>query len=329
MNRRIFPLLAPLLASLIMASAVWAQEPSDGPVLQEASVRVVQNRAGAEVTERLVVTGGGKGVEHVLARFGGTEVEGLTVEAGGRYLDVVRERGDLVDRVSVSIVGGSGDRFEYETSYSGSAEGGKVPLLVPAAPTAGDAAVVTVDLALPEGRYLRESFPVIESGEGGNLGASMTSFPSFVSYEVGSSPGSLLTASNAYTALALVFTSSGAFSGCCSTIAGPAGERWRMLELGQSFYLFVIYAVVIGLNRRRGTAAGAISSRSAGSPQRWAGTLRTTPSASTPWSPACSSARYSSWRSDSRRGPRRRRPWHPSLGTAAGGARTRQLHNRA
>ncbi len=33
-----------------------------------------------------------------------------------------------------------------------------------------------------------------------------------------------------------------------------------MLELGQSFYPSVIYAVVIGLNRRRGTAAGAISS---------------------------------------------------------------------
>ena len=207
MNGRIFPLLASLLALLIMASAVSAQETSDGPVLQEASVRVVQDRAGAEVTERLVVTGGGEGVEHVLARFGRTEVEGLTVEAGGRELDVVRERGDLVDRISVPVVGDSGERFEYEVSYSypGSAEGGKVPLVVPAAPTADDAAVVTVDLLLPEGRYLRDSFPVIEPGEGGNPGASMTSFPSFVSYEVGSSPGSLLTASNVYTALALMF----------------------------------------------------------------------------------------------------------------------------
>ena len=34
----------------------FGSEPSDGPVLQEASVRGVQNRAGAEVTEPLVVT---------------------------------------------------------------------------------------------------------------------------------------------------------------------------------------------------------------------------------------------------------------------------------
>ena len=40
MNGRIFPLLASLFALLIMASAVSAQETSDGPVLQEADVRV-------------------------------------------------------------------------------------------------------------------------------------------------------------------------------------------------------------------------------------------------------------------------------------------------
>jgi hypothetical protein len=57
---------------------------------------------------------------------------------------------------------------------------------------------------VPEGRYLLDSFPVVESGGNGTASASMTSFPSFVSYELSATPTGLLTSTNAYTALALV-----------------------------------------------------------------------------------------------------------------------------
>lgn len=204
---RLFPFLASFVVLLVAAPATSAQESSDGPALREASVRVSPGQGGTEVTERLAVTGaGGESIDHVLARFGSAEVEDLTVRSGNREPEVSREPGELVENISIPVPANTTGGFEYEVSYTYSAgtEAGRVPLVVPTAPTTGDAAVVTVDLTLPQGRYLGDSFPVMESsGEGGVSGARMTSFPGFVSYEVGTSPVGILTAANAYTALVL------------------------------------------------------------------------------------------------------------------------------
>jgi hypothetical protein len=63
---------------------------------------------------------------------------------------------------------------------------------------------VNVEVVVPEGRYLLDSFPVLEPGGDGPASASMTSFPSFVSYELSATPTGLFTSTNVYTALALV-----------------------------------------------------------------------------------------------------------------------------
>jgi hypothetical protein len=77
-------LLASLLALMFSAPAV-AQDESSGPVLEKATVRVTPSPDGAEVIERVAVTGTSEGgeIEHVLARFGDAGVEDLAIRTGG------------------------------------------------------------------------------------------------------------------------------------------------------------------------------------------------------------------------------------------------------
>jgi hypothetical protein len=200
-------LLALLLALMLSTPAV-AQEDSSGqgPVLEEATVRVTPSPDGAEVIERVAVAGAAEGgrIEHVLARFGDADVEDLTVRAGGRELAVERERGETLEKVFVSVPEESGGTFDYEVSYQYGGGAERVPLVTPTVLTPDDSSSVNVEVVVPEGRYLLDSFPVVESGGDGPASASMTSFPSFVSYELSATPTSLFTSANAYTALALV-----------------------------------------------------------------------------------------------------------------------------
>jgi hypothetical protein len=200
-----FILFVSLLALVLSAPAV-AQEDSSGKglVLEKATVRVTPSPDGAEVMERVAVAGAAEDgkIEHVLARFGTAEVEDLAIRTGEREPAVERERGENLEKVFVSVPEGSGGTFYYEISYR---YGGvdRVPLVTPTVLTPDDSDSVNVEVVVPEGRYLLDSFPVLESGGDGPVSTSMTSFPSFVSYELSSTPGGIFTGANAYTALAL------------------------------------------------------------------------------------------------------------------------------
>lgn len=195
-------LLASLLALMLSAPAVAQEE----PVLEKATVRVTPSQDGAEVMERVAVAGAAEGgkIEHVVARFGTAEVEDLAIRAGGRELAVERERGESLDKIFVSVPEGSDGTLDYEISYRYAGQAGRVPLVTPTVFTPDDSSSVNVEVVVPEGRYLLDSFPVVESSGNGTASASMTSFPSFVSYELSATPTVLFTSTNVYTALALV-----------------------------------------------------------------------------------------------------------------------------
>jgi hypothetical protein len=199
-------LLASLLALMFTTPAVAQEGSSEEPVLEQATVRVTPSPDGAEVMEQIAVAGAAEGerIEHVLAQFGTAEVEDLEIRAGGRELAVERERGESLDKVFVSVPEGSGGTFDYGVSYRYAGAAGRVPLVTPTVLTPDDTSSVNVEVVVPEGRYLLDSFPVVEPGRNGTASASMTSFPSFVSYELSATPTRLLTSTNAYTALALV-----------------------------------------------------------------------------------------------------------------------------
>jgi hypothetical protein len=200
-------LLASLLALLFSAPAVAQEEsPGEGPVLKKAAVRVTPSPDAAEVMERVAVTGAAEGgrIEHVLARFGDVGVEDLTVRSGGREVAVEHERGETLDKVFVSVPAEARGTFEYEVSYRYGGGVERVPLVTPMVLTPDDTSSVNVEVVVPEGQYLLDSFPVVEVSGDRLASASMTSFPSFVSYELSATPTRIFTSTNVYTALALV-----------------------------------------------------------------------------------------------------------------------------
>jgi hypothetical protein len=200
-------LLASLLALLFSAPAVAQEESSgEGPVLKKAAVRVTPSPDAAEVMERVAVTGAAEGgrIEHVLARFGDVGVEDLTVRSGGREVAVEHERGETLDKVFVSVPAEARGTFEYEVSYRYGGGVERVPLVTPMVLTPDDTSSVNVEVVVPEGQYLLDSFPVVEASGDRLASASMTSFPSFVSYELSATPTRIFTSTNVYTALALV-----------------------------------------------------------------------------------------------------------------------------
>jgi hypothetical protein len=198
-------LLASLLALMFSAPAV-AQDESSGPVLEKATVRVTPSPDGAEVIERVAVTGASEGgeIEHVLARFGDAGVEDLAIRTGGREVAVESERGETLDKVFVSVPEEVRGTFDYEVSYRYSGGAERVPLVTPTVLAPDDSSSVNVEVVVPEGRYVLDSFPVVEPSGDGLASASMTSFPSFVSYELSATPTRFFTSTNIYTALALV-----------------------------------------------------------------------------------------------------------------------------
>src|SRR3712207_4866606 len=200
-------LLASLLTLMFSAPAAAQDDSSgEGPVLEKAKVRVTPSPDGAEVMERVAVPGASEGgrIEHVLARFGNVGVENLTVRTGGREVAVERERGETLDKVFVSVPEEVSGTFDYEVSYRYGGGAERVPLVTPTVLTPDDSSSVNVEVVVPEGRYLLDSFPVVEPSGDRLASASMTSFPSFVSYELSATPTRIFTSTNVYTALALV-----------------------------------------------------------------------------------------------------------------------------
>lgn len=197
---------------LAIAAPAIAQEgaptPQEGdPVVERADIRVAPGGDGAEVVERITLSNAERlngEVEHILTRFEGAGgVEGLAVTARGRELQVEREEGELVDRVLVSLPEGTSGEFAYEVSYRYAGGSERVPLVVPTVPTMGDANDVALEVVVPEGGYLLDSFPVIQSGGSGTVGTEMIGFPNYTSFVLGSSPGGVFTRTNLYTALAV------------------------------------------------------------------------------------------------------------------------------
>ena len=185
------PILLVLCSTPAFAQGEKKTGPKEGdPVVGEANVRLQPGQDGVDVTEQIALRNaeGLREVEHVFTRFG-----------EGEELVLDYQEGVLVDKVIFPLPEGTTGDFSYEVSYRypESGDSVKVPLVVPAVPTVGDYDRVALELTLPEGRYLHSSFPVI-SESSGTVDTSMISFPNYSSFELGTSPIGIFTASNIY-----------------------------------------------------------------------------------------------------------------------------------
>ncbi|MDQ1005503.1 hypothetical protein QFZ28_006081 [Neobacillus niacini] len=197
--KRIFMLLFGVM--LLSANIVSAEEAT--PFLKSANLEVTYEDV-IKVTEKITIANSEAipegTLEHIVTKIGGEQFEDLVINGEGQELTYELNEGNSVDRVLLSIPAGSKGEFTYTVTYQYSDLGNeKIPFVVPAVNAAGNGNVVSLNVNLPKGKYLHESFPIIDSGDSGMVKEDMMNIPSYVNLETGSSPAGLFTTSNLYT----------------------------------------------------------------------------------------------------------------------------------
>ncbi|WP_409288283.1 hypothetical protein [Peribacillus sp. SCS-37] len=197
--KRITMLLFGIL--LFSVSTVSAEEGT--PILKSANLEVTYEDV-IKVTEIITISNSESipqgTLEHIVTNIGGTGFEDLVINGEDQKLTYELNKGNSVNRVLVSLPEGSEGDFTYTVTYQYSdTDTEKIPFVVPAVNTAGDGNVVALNINLPKGKYLHESFPIIDSGASGMVKEDMMNVPSYVNLKTGSSPAGLFTTSNLYT----------------------------------------------------------------------------------------------------------------------------------
>lgn len=192
-----------LLFGIILLSVSTVSAEEGTPVLKSANLEVIYEDV-IKVTEIITISNS-EGIpegtlEHIVTKIGGTQFEDLVINGEDHELTYELNEGNSVNRVLVSLPEGIKGEFTYTVTYQYSDTGTeKIPFVVPAVNTAGDGNVVALNINLPKGKYLHESFPIIDSGDSGMVKEDMMNVPSYVNLETGSSPAGLFTTSNLYT----------------------------------------------------------------------------------------------------------------------------------
>lgn len=198
MKRIIMLLFGVMLLSINTVSAEEAT-----PVLKSANLEVMYEDV-IKVTEKITIANSEAihegTLEHIVTKIGGARFEDLVINGEDQELTYELNEGNSVNRVLVSLPEGSKGEFTYTVSYQFSdTRNEKIPFVVPAVNTAGNGNVVSLSINLPKGKYLHESFPIIDSGDSGMVKEDMMNVPSYVNLATGSSPAGLFTTSNLYT----------------------------------------------------------------------------------------------------------------------------------
>lgn len=200
------------------------------PFIKEASIEVNPNDGGASVSEKMTISRveavkDGK-LEHLFTRFQGAEIKNLVIRADQQELKPEIHQGSTHDKVFIAIPQGKTGDFAYEITFEyTSSEPGKIPLVIPGVATDGSGNVVSLKLNIPEGRYLHESFPIIDSGDSGVVEERLMNIPNFLNVKIGDSPAGFFTSSNLYTLLGLLVI-------LAINIAWLASERKSKKQIG-------------------------------------------------------------------------------------------------
>ncbi|WP_047151759.1 hypothetical protein [Aneurinibacillus tyrosinisolvens] len=192
------------------SGTVWAADAkAPKPFVKEASIEVLPNQGGASVSEKITISQveavkDGK-LEHLFTRFDGIDIKNLVIRSGQQDVKPEIQKGSTHDKVFITIPQGKSGDFAYEITFEyTSNEPNKIPLVIPGVASDGTANVVSLKLKVPEGQYLHESFPVIDSGETGMVEEHIMNIPNFLNVKFGDSPAGFFTTSNLYTLLGLV-----------------------------------------------------------------------------------------------------------------------------
>ena len=197
-----------LIFSVCLAGTAHAAE--EMPVLKQAKIKVSFDRNGVKVMEEVTISNvqaieSGK-VEHILTQFSDADVADLEFTWGDIQLGAETTKGDIINKLSVPVPQGSTGDFSYMISYrfTKNTDVNRIPLVVPTIASDGTANVVSLTLDLPQGKYLHNSFPIIDAGDSGTVVENMINMPNFVSLELSSTPAGFFKPSNLYTMFGLL-----------------------------------------------------------------------------------------------------------------------------
>jgi len=198
-----------LVILCLSSGAVAAEGKPVKPILKEAVIQIASNQEGAVVNEKVVISQAegvkdGK-LEHLFTKFDSTKINKLTIKSNNQELKSEVKQGSTHDKVFVQLPQGTAGDFSYEISFDyASKEPNKIPLLVPAMATDGTNNIITLQYKVPEGKYLQDAFPIMDSGTTGTLEEHMMNMPNFLNVELSSTPPGFVTTSNLYTLFGLL-----------------------------------------------------------------------------------------------------------------------------
>jgi hypothetical protein len=192
-----------LLFLLLFSTTVFAEETK--PILENASLEVTMGDNGSKIVETITISNAnaftdGK-IEHILSNFG--EVNNFSVTSGGSELDFQLQENDVINKVFVNVPEGTTGDLSYVITFDYVGDTQRIPFVVPAITTDGNGNDVLLKVTLPEGQYLHDSFPIIDSGDTGSVQEYMMNVPTFTKLKVGETPPGFFTASNMYTLFGL------------------------------------------------------------------------------------------------------------------------------
>jgi hypothetical protein len=192
-----------LLFLLLFSTIVFAEEAK--PILENAILEVTMGNNGSKVIETITISNAdaftdGK-VEHILTDF--EEVSNLLFTSGGTELDIQIQGNEVINKVFLTLPEGTTGDFSYVITFDHVADSSRIPFVVPAISTDGNGNDVLLKVTLPQGQYLHDSFPIIDSGDTGSVQEYMMNIPTFAKLKMGETPPNLFTASNMYTLFGL------------------------------------------------------------------------------------------------------------------------------
>ncbi|MCQ6268359.1 hypothetical protein M1K46_22490 [Fictibacillus sp. WQ 8-8] len=200
-------LLFSIIGFFLFSGSAVAAEVS--PIIKSADIDVALESGKVNVTEHFTISHAeaikNGELEHILTTSENKTAKDLTITSSNKNLQFDKKEGKVLQKIQVKLPDGVKGQFDYEIKYHYvSEELTKIPLVIPAINAEGTGNGVTLKVDLPEGKYLHDSFPVIDSGDSGSVQERMMNVPNYLNLKVGSSPAGFFTTSNMYTIFGLV-----------------------------------------------------------------------------------------------------------------------------
>ena len=201
MKKRLF--LLTIFILLMSSTSAFAEDAK--PFLKSATLDITVSESGNQVTETVTLSNiegfENRTIEHIFTNLG--DISDLSFISNGNNLDFEIKEDKTVNRLLIQIPEGISNEFSYEISFNHSGEKLKIPMIIPSVSSDGNGNDVLLKVTIPNGKYLHDSFPIIDSGKSGSIEEYMMNIPNFVNLEISNSPSGLFTKSNMYTALGL------------------------------------------------------------------------------------------------------------------------------